>query len=157
MIITGNFNIHYFEKVNNADQLKDMMEAMGLVQFVNFPTHLLGNCLDLVFTEQIGGIKISNIREEDMFLDHKTIIWDILFDKSEMKLETISFRNWKNLYVEHFCNSLKLEELNCDQNIGLHEFLVQYDERLSDQCKIFVPIKITKLLTGKLSHGMMTG
>ena len=42
MIIYGDFNIHYFEEVNNADQLKDMMEAKGLVQFVNFPTHLFG-------------------------------------------------------------------------------------------------------------------
>ena len=44
MIITGDFNIHYFEEVKNAEQLKDMMEAMGLVQFVNFPTHFLRNC-----------------------------------------------------------------------------------------------------------------
>ena len=36
MIITGNFNIHYFEEVKNAEQFKDMMEEMGLVQFVNF-------------------------------------------------------------------------------------------------------------------------
>ena len=74
MIITGDFNIHYFEEINNADQLKDMMEAIGLVQFVNFPTHLLGKCLDLVFTEGIGRIKARNIREENMLSDHKTIV-----------------------------------------------------------------------------------
>ena len=94
MTISGDLNIHYFEEVNNADQLQDMMEVMELVQFVNFPTHLSGNCLDLVFTEQIR-IKISKIRV-DMLLDHKTIVWDIMFEKSEMKLNTISFRNWKS-------------------------------------------------------------
>ena len=124
MIITGNFNIHYFEEVNKAEQLKDMVEAMGVLQFVYFPTHILGNCLSLVFTEQIIRIKISNIRE-NMLLDHKTIVWDILLEKSEMKLDIISFTNWKNVDVEHFCNSLKLEELNDDENNELHEFLAQ--------------------------------
>ena len=63
-----------------------------------------------------------------------------------MKLDTISFRKWKNVDVEHFCNSLKLEELKYDENIGLHESLVQYDKRLSDQCEIFVPIKNKKVI-----------
>ena len=67
MVITGDFNIHYYEEVNNAEHLRGMMEVMGLVQFVNFRTHLSGSCLDLVFTEQIGRIKISNIRERTCF------------------------------------------------------------------------------------------
>ena len=113
---------------------------MELVQLVNFPTHLSGSCLDIVFTEQIGRIKMSNIRE-DMLSDHKTIVWDILFEKCEMKLNTSLLRNWKNLDVECFCNSLKLEELNYDENIGLYEFLLQYDKIMSDQCDIFVPMK----------------
>ena len=79
IIITGDFNIHYFKEVNNAEQPKDMMKAMGLVQFVNFPTYLSANCLDLVFTEQIGRIKISNNRE-DMLSDYKTTVWDILLE-----------------------------------------------------------------------------
>ena len=94
-----------------------------------------------MFIEQIGKIKISNVREENMLSDHKDMVWDILLEKYEMKWDTISFRNWKNVDVEGFCNSLKLEELNYDENIGLHEFLAQYDKRLSDQCEIFVPIK----------------
>ena len=45
-----------------------------------------------------------------------------------------------------FYNSLQLQELKYDENIGLHEFLVQYDKRLSDQCKIFAPIKNKKII-----------
>ena len=30
--------------------------------------------------------------------------------------------------MECFCNSLKLEELNYDENIGLHEVLEIYDK-----------------------------
>ena len=52
-----------------------------------------------------------------MLSDHKTIAWYILFEKSEMILDTISFRNWNNLDVECFCNRLKFEELNYDENI----------------------------------------
>ena len=81
-----------------------------------------------MLTEEIG-IKISNMREKNMLSDHKTIVWDILLEESEMKLGTISFRNWKNVDVEDFCNSLKLEELNYDENIGLHDFLAQYDKK----------------------------
>ena len=63
-----------------------------------------------------------------------------------MKLDTISFRDWKNVDVECFCNSLNLEEFDYDENIGLHEFWAQYDKRLNDQCKIFVPIKNKKII-----------
>ena len=36
--------------------------------------------------------------------------------------------------------------MNYDEGIGLHEFLVQYDKRLSEPSAIFVPIKNKKII-----------
>ena len=50
-MISGDFNIHYFNDRNNSDQFKDMTEAIGLNQLVSFPTHTSGNFLDLILIE----------------------------------------------------------------------------------------------------------
>ena len=38
----------------------DTMEALSLKQNIHFPTHQLGNIIDLVFTEDGGNIAVSN-------------------------------------------------------------------------------------------------
>ena len=48
-IVLGDFNIHVNDSMDvNANILQDAMAANGLFQWVNFPTHWLGNTLDLV-------------------------------------------------------------------------------------------------------------
>ena len=50
IIILGDFNIYINDSMNaNASIFQDVMAASGLSQWVDFPTHRLGNTLDLVF------------------------------------------------------------------------------------------------------------
>ena len=53
LVILGDFNIH----INNMDsedthQFLQTMEAMGLKQKVEYPTHIKRNILDLVFMDE---------------------------------------------------------------------------------------------------------
>ena len=65
MMIAGDFNIQYFHLENenvDADQFQDMMEAMGLVQHINLVTHTSGNSIDLLFSDQVGQLKIKSVK-----------------------------------------------------------------------------------------------
>ena len=51
-IILGDLNMHIEDLTGNNSQIfVDIIEALGLQQHVNQPTHQKGNILDLVFTE----------------------------------------------------------------------------------------------------------
>ena len=52
LIISGDFDIHYFNDKNDSYQFKDMIEAISLNQLVSFPTHTSGNVLDLILIEK---------------------------------------------------------------------------------------------------------
>ena len=47
---------------NNLDSLAflDTMEALGLVQYIDKPTHQLGNTLDHIYTESLDQLGISH-------------------------------------------------------------------------------------------------
>ena len=60
IIIGGNFNVHINKasKEDESGMFLDTMEAVGLKQNIHFPTHQLGNIIDLVFTKDGGNIVI---------------------------------------------------------------------------------------------------
>ena len=60
-IILGDLNIHVNDSMDvNANIFQDAMAATGLFQWVDFPTHRLGNTLDLVFTKRSSNIVICS-------------------------------------------------------------------------------------------------
>ena len=62
LVVIGDFNIH----VNNIDEpnaeiFLDTMTALSLKQHVEGPTHRSGNCLDLIFTEEMSKNKGNKV------------------------------------------------------------------------------------------------
>ena len=58
LVVLGDFNIHVNDTSNpNANIFLDTMTALGLKQHVDGPTHRSGNCLDLIFTEELSRAK----------------------------------------------------------------------------------------------------
>ena len=54
-IFLGDFNIHWADEVDrNASSFADTLEALGLTQHVQFPTHNRNNILDLVISKAIA-------------------------------------------------------------------------------------------------------
>ena len=80
----GDFNVHYLMERGDSEQFKDMMEVVGLIQKVTLDTHVMHNMLDLIFVEQVGNIKISNVKEGPMFSDHKSVECEIEIQKPEI-------------------------------------------------------------------------
>ena len=53
-IFVGDFNIHWKDEVDgNASLFADTLEALGLIQHVQFPMHNRNNILDLVISKAI--------------------------------------------------------------------------------------------------------
>ena len=73
-MISGDFNIHYFNDDNDSDQFKDLIETIGFNQLVSFPTHISGNVLDLILIEQICSFEVYRVTPLLSFSDHVSII-----------------------------------------------------------------------------------
>ena len=95
LIIMGDFNVHSLMEKDDSEQFKHMMEAVGLIQKVMLDMYVMGNILDPIFVEQVGNIKISNVKEGPMFLDQKLVECEIEIQKPEISKQSKTFRNWK--------------------------------------------------------------
>ena len=70
-IILENFNMYIEDIIDNSSQIfVDMMEALGLEQHLNQPTHQNGNILDLIFTEDTSKIHLRELVILDFISDH---------------------------------------------------------------------------------------
>ena len=49
-IILGDFNFNYFSSLFPHTEFKYIIYTLSLKQNVDFPTHIHGNCLDLILT-----------------------------------------------------------------------------------------------------------
>ena len=117
IMLAGDFNIHYLENDDmQAEKSQDMMEAIGLQQHVTQVTHKSGNILDLVFTDCQSKISVNNLKVSSFISDHVSIVWQISYEKSPISVSTKSFRNWKDLDIEKFCDGRKLDSLDYTMN-----------------------------------------
>ena len=73
-IILGDFNMHINNSnSNDACIFKDTFTSLGLTQHVTTSTHVKGNILDLIFTEEISSIKLTSCQAGSFLSDHKLV------------------------------------------------------------------------------------
>ena len=71
IVIPGNLNLHVNDKSDtDTQQFIDMVEASGMKQLIDFPTHKQGNTLDLIITELAAEIPIKNVYCGPYISDH---------------------------------------------------------------------------------------
>ena len=75
MIVLGDFNIHKKEENDNdAGIFVDTVTALGFSQHVIFPTHQVGNILDLIFTETCNSIKVKSCEPGPILSNHTAVV-----------------------------------------------------------------------------------
>ena len=73
-IILGDFNMHINDiNSNDACTFLDTLTALGLTQHVTMSTHVKGNILNLMFTEEISNIKLTFCQAGPFLSDHKLV------------------------------------------------------------------------------------
>ena len=84
IVIVGDFNVHVNDGCDiEANIFNDMMIAMGLKQWVTFPTHHNGNTLDLVMTELGSKLTVNKCEEGPFLSDHCIIDFSIEYSQEE--------------------------------------------------------------------------
>ena len=116
-ILCGDFNIHVNEELDlNTTELYSVTSSYGYVQLVKEATHRDGNTLDLMFVQNTGHCKelaSKSVYVYDLFYsmtsDHKFIECLIPFSRDPPKpiKEIKSYRNFKAIDVDQFCNDFK--------------------------------------------------
>ena len=117
LVLLGDFNIHV-NRLDNQDTQTyiDTMEALGLVQHIDQPTHQLGNTLDLIYTESLEPILVNHAFTSNCILDHCLVGIELQMKKQQVRIESSKTRNYKNFstssFETSFNNSTILEEDN---------------------------------------------
>ena len=68
----------------------------------------MGNILDLIYVEQEGNVKISNVKEVPMFSDHTSVEYEIEIEIPEISKQSKTFGNWKKEGITEFYVELTL-------------------------------------------------
>ena len=90
---------------NNAHIFTDTLKALGLQIHNDFPTHRLGNTLDLLITEINSQIKIDKWLGQSLNIsDHSTIEASLNIARSDLIKEQIAYRRVKDIQPEAIAN-----------------------------------------------------
>ena len=122
LVLLGDFNVHV-NKLDNQDTQAyiDTMEALGLVQHIDQPTHQLGNTLDLIYTESLEPIPVSHGFTSNFISDHCLVGIELEIRKHQVRIESSKTRNYKNFNTSSFETSFNdstiLEQDNFEQAV----------------------------------------
>ena len=88
LVILGDFNVAV-QDLNNPDSLAfyDTMEALGLIQHIDKPTHQLGNTLDHIYTESLDQLGVQHTFIGIFISDHRIVGIEINMKKNSKQLE----------------------------------------------------------------------
>ena len=90
----------------------DMVEASGLKQLVDFPTHKHGNTLDLIITELAA--EVQNVHCGPYISDHKIITWIFNQPKTKINSKPIKYRHFKKADIVEMISDMDLDSVNLD-------------------------------------------
>ena len=71
ILMLGDFNLHFDDPDDpDATLFTDVLDAMGLIPYVNFPTQVAGHTLDQVYILVNSRITVRNCRQSTLMSDH---------------------------------------------------------------------------------------
>ena len=120
LVLLGDFNVH-INRLDNQDTQAyiDTMEALGLVQHINQPTHQLGNTLDLIYTESLEPIPVSHAFTSNFISDHCLVGIELEMRKQQVRIESSKTRNYKNFSTSSFETSFNNSTILDQDNFEL--------------------------------------
>ena len=144
LVILGNFNIHV-NKIDdpNAGLFLDTMTALGMKQHVRGPTHRSGNCLDLIFTEEMSKTKAIECSHSAYVSDHSSIQCILNIPKESCNRKEITYRKLKDVDLAQLVREMSLEDIKTE---NLDEMVQMLEENLSKALNKQTPV-VTKVIT----------
>ena len=115
LVILHDFNIHVNDvSYPNASILLDIMTALGLKQHVRGPTHKSGNCLDLIFMEEISRKKAITCSQNLIVSDHNSIQCILNIPKENYTHKEVTYRRLSEIDLAQFVDNMSLEMIKAE-------------------------------------------
>ena len=118
---------------SNASSFADTVEALGLTQHVQFPTHNRNNILDLVISKAITKNFICEVLPSPYISDHLAVQVSIQINREQQKKETIIYQDMKNKSAQNLFEKVNLRVEDFDHVDDIVEHLdKQIDRALNE-------------------------
>ncbi len=140
-IITGDFNIHVNKPGPQSTQFLDLLHSHNLIQHVTFPTHRLGNTLDLVITPSASTFSPVLSIHAVSPADHSPVL--SRFQISVPDSPPVSIRNFRrigSIDVDKFMSDLSSEPLITNPPSSLHDLVKLYESTLTRLLDTHAPL-----------------
>ena len=144
LVILGDFNIHVND-VNDpsASIFLDTMIALGLNQHIKGPSHKSGNCLYLIFTEELSRTKTIKCSQSLFVSNHNSIQCILNISKEDCTHKEVTYRKLSEIDLAQLINDMSLEMIKAENLDGMVTML---EENFSTAWNNQAP-KLTKVIT----------
>ena len=120
--------------------LDSSIQALGLDQVVDQPTHKNGNILDITMIEDWHNDREYKVQVGDFLLDHKFVSLKLGLLKEAVSYKHIMTRNLKELSKVSFKEKLATINL-CTKDASATQLVETYDNKILEILNDLVPIK----------------
>ena len=131
ILLVGDFNVWVDVKGDrDAKKLLKLMNAFGLTQLINEPTHRDGHTLDHLYVNPFQmDLKYEVIDNMDIKTDHYAIVVSLPSIEHQQKKQTISYRNTKNMDIDNALTDFKqvFDEVHNSINADFEANYSKYD------------------------------
>ena len=148
-IILGDVNIHLNDKSDhNAEVLNDTLQALGLIQHVDFYTHTAGNILDVVITEAGSNISVTKCVPGPFLSDHRAVVSVFNVPKEEVTTKLSTFRKLRKIDHQHMQKKLSEFKIPKDCN-DIDTLVQQLESNFKSVLDEYAPLQSKKLTIRK--------
>ena len=139
-IILGDFNMHINDvNSNDACTFVDTFTALGLTQHVTTSTHVKGNILDLVFTEESSNIKLTSCQAGPFLSDHKLVTAALNINRQPIEKKKLLVHKLHNITENNFKTAF--DETAIDLTLPVDTVLHQLNNELHKVLDTIAPLK----------------
>ena len=85
------------------------MDALGLIQHVNFATHCSGNILDHIYMEEASSVKINQCIQSEYISDHRIIDCKTTLEKEPIVNQEVLYCDVNSIIIEDFVDDLSFD------------------------------------------------
>ena len=137
--ILGNFNLHVNDKLDtDAQQFIDMVEASGMKQWIDFPTHKQGEHFTLIITKLAAEVQIKNVCCGLYISDHCIITCTCSIPKAKMVTKQIKYRDFKKADMNKMIKDMNLDSINLVSE-NLEELQLEFRSCVSKSVETHAP------------------
>ena len=139
-IILGDFNMHINDiNSNGACTFLDTFTALGLTQHVTMSTHVKGNILNLMFTEETSNIKLTSCQAGPFLSDHKLVTASLNIHRQPIERKKLSVCKLHSITKNSF--KVAFDESAIDLTLPVETVLYQLNNELYKALDTIAPLK----------------